>query len=451
MPLKILLVNALFHPFKGGVENHMLELGKRLCKRGVEVHVLTGRIRGTKPYEVVGGIRVHRVACAEIRLPGYYPPPLVIAPTALSGLRALDAREDFDIIHLQNAWFPDFNSAGVYAKAMGKPFVFTVHNARPLGIAPHITVVGGIYDAIMSRQVLKLADRIISVSEWAAHDVAKHGVPLSRFTIIPNGIDAGKIRPVGTNAFRKRHGIRDDAPLLVFIGRVIEQKGLNYLLQAMPAILKRHPSARLAIVGTGSEKGMLEKLAGRLGVSHAVIFTGFVTEEEKLEALHACDIFVLPSLWEVLPVAILEAMAAGKPIVCTDAGGNPELVKTGVNGTIVPKRKPQALSSAVNGLIGDGNRLKRMGIESRRIAVEKFDWRIIADRTMQFYGQLLAGRKKPGHDGGLANRYAVQIERMTQQMGKLMREGESAPLRKKVKLALERYGRKWKEMAGQGD
>lgn len=399
--MKVLIVNALFHPFTGGVEKHMLELGAHLVKRGVEVHVLTGRLKGTMPEETVEGIRVHRIACREIRLPRIYPPPLIMARGVKRELEALDRVHNFDVIHLQDRWFPDFNEALIYAKRKGKPFVVTLHNARPYGIAPHYTVLGGLYDQFVGKRILNSADKIISVSYWSATDVAKYKIPRDKFVVIHNGIDTTHFKPRKTRAFADKLGVK--GPMLLFVGRIIRQKGLDFLVRAMPLVLAKNPDARLVIVGRGNKLEQVKRLVKRLGLETQVIFPGFVSEDELKDALCGCDVFVLPSLWEVLPISILEAMACGRSVVCTNAGGNAELVRDGFNGFVVPKRDPKSLANAINKIVADPILQRRMGENSRKRAVEEFDWPIIAAKTIDAYQKVIAehAASRPGRKRSL--------------------------------------------------
>lgn len=391
----MLIVNALFHPFQGGVERHALELATELVKQGVDVHVLTGRIAGTSEEEKINGIKIHRVACTELRIPRYYPPPMIVAPKFYRKLAELDGKEEFDVIHLQDRWFPDFNLSLLYAKAHAKPSVLTLHNARTVGIAPHYTVLGGLYDQLIGKRCLKDADKIISVSAWSARDIQHLKVPASKITVIHNGIDTQKFKPMKSSSFKKKFGI--NGPLVLFVGRVIRQKGLEYLLHAMVAVKKKFPHASLAVIGRGNKLEKIRKLSKKL---HAdAIFPGFVAEKELQNALCECDAFVLPSLWEVLPISILEAMACGKPIVCSDAGGNSELVADGENGFVVPKRNSQALANALIRVIGDRALATRMGAESRRRAINEFGWKRIAAETISLYKQAMReskGKKPAG-------------------------------------------------------
>ena len=177
--------------------------------------------------------------------------------------------------------------------------------------------------------------------------------------------------------------------MLLFVGRMITQKGLPYLIDAMPLVLKEHPRTKLFLVGRGNAlKGLKSKVAA-MGLEKSVIFSGYLSEEQLKEAYGTCDLFVLPSVWEVLPIAVLEAMSAAKPVVCTDAGGDREMVRDGVNGYVVPMRDTRALAEKVNLVLSDADMRGRMGAASRRIAEEEFDWKLIAAQTKRVYEELL--------------------------------------------------------------
>lgn len=385
--MKICLVNALFHPFSGGVEKHMHELSRELVKQGVDVTVVTARIDGTAAYEEMDGVKVHRVPCISLKVPGLYPPPLVISPLFFFYLRKLDRENGFDIIHLQNRFFVDFDMAAVYAKLKHKPFMMTIHNARPVGISLPITVFGSAYDWLIGRWPFALADRIIAVSEWVKYDIAKYHIDERKIVPVHNGINVSEFRPSDATNVRRQYGI--DGPMLLFVGRMITQKGLPYLIDAMPYVLEKYPGTKLLLIGRGNALESLRKKVKASGLERSIIFSGYMSEEMLKEAYGTCDIFVLPSVWEVLPIAVLEAMSSSKPVVCTSAGGDAELVENGLNGYVVPMRDPKALAEKINELLDDPAKRARMGMASRKRAEEEFDWKLIAARTKKVYQDVL--------------------------------------------------------------
>ena len=386
--MRICLVNALFHPFSGGVEKHMYELSRELVRQGVDVTIVTARLRGTPEYEEIDGVKVHRIPCFEFRVPGFYPPPLIMAPGFVRRLKRLDEQYHFDIIHLQNRFFVDFDMAALYCKWKKKPFMMTIHNARPVGISLPVTVGGLAYDWLVGRWPFAMADRIIAVSEWVRGDIAKYHIDAGKIIPVHNGINVDEFRPSEAKNVRTQYGI-GDRPMLLFVGRMITQKGIPYLIEAMPLVLKEHPEAKLFLVGRGSLLEGLKSKVASMRLEKSVIFSGYMSEEMLKEAYGTCDLFVLPSVWEVLPIAVLEAMSSGKPVVCTDAGGDREMVRDGVNGYVVPMRNPKALAEKINMVLADAEMRSRMGAASRKIAEEEFHWKLIASATKQVYADLI--------------------------------------------------------------
>ncbi len=385
--MRVCLVNAFFYPYTGGVEKHMYELGRRLAKR-MEVHVLTSRLDGTDVEENVEGMHVHRVRAKFIKAPLIYPPPLTLAPEAKKRIKEIDAEFDFQAFHLHGRWFPDFSYCRKHAHANGKKFFMTLHNQRPLGISPAISVIGTLFDRLHGAKVLGEADNIIAVSHAVKEDITHYPeVDESKITVIHNGVDTSFFRPVDDGMREELASGYDN--VILFLGRLIKQKGVEYLLRGMPEILQEHPSTVLLITGKGKSKPVLEKMVRKLGLQENVKFTGFVPEE-RLPALYsASDVYVLPSLWEVLPISLLEALACGVPLVASNAGGNPEIVEHERNGYVFRMRDVDSMVRYINTLLSDKSLRRRMGAESRRIAEEKFEWNIIADKTFSFYKEVL--------------------------------------------------------------
>ncbi len=393
--MKICFVNALFYPFRGGTENHMFELAEALVKKGVEVHVVTARLKGTAETEKMGGIIVHRVPAKLVKIFGFYPPPLVLCPKFLQYLSEIDEKEHFDLFHLHGRWFPDFTLVRKHCDETNKPLVLTVHNARPNGISPTYTLFGSAYETAIGKNVLKAADQLIAVSKWTKGDVLKYNLDKRRFTVIYNGINAAKFSTARSAAVKKKLGMARSDPLLVWVGRVIEQKGLKYLIAAMPAVLKCFPTAKLLLIGTGTELKKLKKQAAKLSISNSVVFYGQENNRKKLNnLLRGSDCYVMPSVWETFGIAALEAMASGLPVVSTNAGGLPELIQNNRNGTIVPMRNSKKLAQALTTILANPTQLKKMGVNSRKDAEKKFNWNKIAHQTIVVYRKAIAS----GHE-----------------------------------------------------
>ncbi len=383
--MKVCFVNALFYPFRGGTENHMFELGEALVKQGIEVHVVTARLKGTKTEEKINCLKIHRVPAKIVKIPGLYPPPLVLCPNFLQYLQKIDERENFDLFHLHGRWFPDFTVVGKYCKKTNKPFVLTLHNARPIGISAAYTIFGSAYEMAIGKKVIKRADELIAVSKWTRDDVAKYDIPINKFTVIYNGINAREFSSKYNSKVKKQFQMENKDVLLVWVGRVIAQKGLKYLIKAMQLVLKENPTAKLLIIGTGTDLKKLKKLTSELGIGESIIFYGAENNRKKLnDLLRGCNAFVFPSIWEPFGIVAIEAMASGLPVIGVCTGGIPEIVENGKNGLLCPPKNVTELTNTINKFIKikNKNKLKRNALKTAR---KKFNWEKIAKQTIKVY------------------------------------------------------------------
>jgi glycosyltransferase involved in cell wall biosynthesis len=199
--------------------------------------------------------------------------------------------------------------------------------------------------------------------------------------VIPLGIDLER--------FGRPPARPDGDPVIGTVGRLSEQKGHRHLVEAAPAILARHPTARFVIVGDGELRGPLERTARAAGVAERFTFTG--ARDDVPDLLASFHVFVLPSLFEGLCLAVLEAQAAGVPVVATPVGGVRETVVDGETGAVVPVGDAAALAGAVSRLLDAPARALKLAEEARRRVGERFSEGRMVTETLALYG-LAAGR-----------------------------------------------------------
>ena len=244
-------------------------------------------------------------------------------------------------------------------------------------------------------------DRLIAVSDGVRTTHERIGVPAERLVTVPNGILPRGPGP-GRQAARTALGLEPDHLVVMNIGRLFVQKGQCYLVAAMPALAARFPHLAVVIVGGGYLADELAQQAADLGVAEALYLPGHRTDARML--LDAADVFVLPSRQEGMPLAALEAMDAGLPVVATDVIGTAEVVAHGVTGTLVPPEDPPALAEAVAELRADPDLRQRYARAGRRRYVEQFTARRMAEDTLRVYEDVHARAGAPllvaGHHGG---------------------------------------------------
>jgi phosphatidylinositol alpha-1,6-mannosyltransferase len=273
--------------------------------------------------------------------------------------------------------------------------------SAPLGLlGPHLRRAAGIERVVASthghevgwsmlpgaRQALRRigedADVLTTISGYTRGRVAAAFGPRAALEVLPSGIDAERFRPdpAARVELRKRYRI-GDAPLVVCVSRLVARKGQDALIRALPLVRERVPGARLLVVGDGPDAARLRRLARAAGVPDHVVFAGAVPAGE-LPAHHAVgDVFALPCRTrgggldvEGLGIVLLEAAAAGLPVVAGESGGAPETVREGCTGHVVDGRDVGSVASAVAGLLADPERARAMGAAGREWMQREWAW-----------------------------------------------------------------------------
>ncbi len=242
----------------------------------------------------------------------------------------------------------------------------------------------------------KGTDRVIAVSEAVKEHLVRydHLDPAS-ITVLPNGIDLRVFGGQNGAITRRSLGVPSDAYLVGTVGRLEVQKGQIVLLQTMRELMTECPEARGLIVGGGSQEGTLRRVADDLGLRDRVIFTS--VRRDIPDLLAALDLFVLPSLWEGLPLALLEAMASGLPVVATRVGGVPEIISDGSNGILIDPMRPDQLAAAIMRCRDDRQSAARMAEAGRRWVEQRGSIQAYNRRLEALYLELL--QSKGGHPG----------------------------------------------------
>lgn len=238
---------------------------------------------------------------------------------------------------------------------------------------------------ILDRLLARISDKIIAVSQSVKGFYIKQGIPAGKIEVIYNGISLDPRCSI-LDA-RKSFGLSDGESLLAVVGRLVEQKGHRYLFEAL-SMLNGRRKVKLLVIGDGPEQQRLADSVQRLGLGAKIIFTGL--RKDVREFIRGIDILVLPSLREGLPVAALEAMAAGKPVIATNVGGTPELISDGETGLLVKPADPLALSGALEKLLSDRQLAQTMGERGRKRVENYFSLAKMINETEKLYEECLS-------------------------------------------------------------
>lgn len=297
-------------------------------------------------------------------------------------------RSNTKLVHTHK--YKDTILAAPAAKMCGIPYVVrTVHGLRePFKGRQAFKM--NVYEAIERTVHRHCVDAIIGVSSQIESACRREGA-VSRVTCIRNGIDLEK-KPNQTDRWqiRKELGVDAEICLIGTVGRLTPVKGLSYLLQSVSMLLRRRTNVRLLIVGDGVIRKDLEAQAHDLGIGENVVFLGH--REDTLELMQALDIFVLPSLSEGIPMALLEAMAVSRAVVASRVGGIPEIVEDGVEGILVEPMDVNQLAESCGRLIESPATAMKMGEQARKRVIQDFSASAMADKVEGLYKQLVMSR-----------------------------------------------------------
>ncbi len=309
----------------------------------------------------------------------------------LAGLPRLLRERPIDILHT-HLFHADF-AARLTLPLLDVPhLVHTVHVAerrwRPWQFA-------------FARLTDPLCDRVVCVSRGVRnHHAALAHLPPHRYVVIPNGIDTAAFAPdpAARVSLRGQWGVGEGETVVAFVGRLDPQKGVDVLLRAFDEVARRRADVRFVLAGEGPLRGLVEQALQRDPLRGRARYLGFVRDVPAL--LAGADVLAAPSRWEGLPLATVEAMAAGVAVVATRGTGHEEAVADGRTGVLVPIGDPGELANALDGLAADGERRKAMGLAGRVRARECFDIAENVRRHERLY-EAVAGGESRVADGGL--------------------------------------------------
>jgi glycosyltransferase involved in cell wall biosynthesis len=328
--MRVLMATPRFLPGIGGVERHVERLGERLVERGCHVTVLTtGLEQGLLARERMGGLDVVRVG-AWRRARDFYAAPGIYTALSAGG---------WDIVHVQSYHTFVAPLAMLGAVRAKLPFVLTFHGG---GHSSRIRSRIRSAQLLALRPLLRKSSRLVAVARFEIDHYGRIlGLPDSRFALIPNGAELPS-PPEAVPA--RRNGLQ-----IASIGRLERYKGHQHVLAALPHILASRPDARLWIAGSGPYEQKLRQLAGRLGVADRVTIEAVPADaaEELAARLAAVDVVVLMSEFETHPLAVLESVALGRPVVVADTSGLRELADQGYVRAVPLKSDPAAVAAAV--------------------------------------------------------------------------------------------------------
>jgi glycosyltransferase involved in cell wall biosynthesis len=386
--MRIAFVTFEYPPFIiGGAGVYAFNITHELAKLGHQIVIFVPDILGINYSTNFANIEFKRV-----RINGKLPFRALYYWLNLPlEVESAEVDKKFDIIHFNGIsyWF-------LKKKISAAPHIITIHHlvtdaikSNKSGIASRIKDISGetsFFITFLERRCINSADKIIAVSNFTKNQIINtYNLDSSKVCVVYNGIDLERYNYSEEMINdTKKHLNLDGKPVILFVGRINDpRKGLKFLLFSLQKIITRF-DLMLVVVGKGDQEE-LKNFSKSLGIYDNVLFAGFVDDSDLKKYYSACDVYVCPSRLEGFGLTILEAMAAGKPIVGTKVGAIPELIKNGVNGVLVDSEDINSMSHAICSLLQDKVKANYIGRENLNFVRDNFNWKKCTKDIVNIY------------------------------------------------------------------
>ncbi len=386
--MKIALVTPYDYPYPGGVTEHIMQLDREFQRRGYDTRIIAASSQDKEPLDdnvvkVSGAVRAFPFSGSNVRV--------TIAPQVYRRVKKILHEEKFDIVHAHEPAAPPLC-----------PIVLRHSHAVNIGTFHAYRETNTVYQMArpLLRPVYNKLDGRIFVSQ-AVRDFTLAQFP-GDYRIIPNGIDFQRF---ANPALEPIERFNDGRPNVLFVGRLDKRKGFHHLIRAFPFIKQSFPDARLIVVGAydDDDKAPFIRYARRHRL-RSVHFVGYVSREALPRYYRTAHLFCAPSTgFESFGIVLLEAMAAGLPIVASDIAGYRLVLTHGKQGLLVPPEDSEALARAAVALLAAPETRRRMAEQGRGTAVQ-YDWSHIAEQVLAYYHELLSTRREVAKRASLSRR-----------------------------------------------
>jgi glycosyltransferase involved in cell wall biosynthesis len=371
----------------GGIARHCEGLAKAQVQQGHDVHLFTLDFPGSPEYEEMDGIKVYR-ASTELGHPNFLTWVLLFNHFLSKKMADITEKVEFDVMHVHD-WLAAFSGI-TFKHYTKKPMILTVHSteigrAQGLHSADSFSINGIEWWATYE------ADRVIVCSHSMKDEICNHfNLPAKKVDVIPNAIDAAAYQiPVDRGDVRQRYGVGWGEKLVLCVGRLVPQKGIEYFIRAIPQIARQHPEAKYVIVGEGWSRDLLEAEARASGHADKIQFTGFASDKEVINLMTSADVLVVPSIYEPFGIVALEGMATGVPVVASQVGGLAEVIDHEKTGIFVYPRSPDSIAWGIGKVLSDPDHAKCLTKNAKEKLHKAYSWEAVAMKTVEVYKKVV--------------------------------------------------------------
>lgn len=364
----------------GGIETFIREISLRLASRN-KIRIFSGLsspspdifalLKQNITFELLPFMKRYspsnNALVSILNKAGHFSTPYAMESFSMMPFASYRLKQNFDLLCIFNS-----NDVGIRVFTRKKPFFFHYQ--------------GGLISDWQLKIIRKFGiDCIITCSNFAAEKIKQ--IPITTETrVVHNGVDHNTFKPLEKTKDQLKEKFNlTDKTVLLYVGRIVPEKGLSYLIKALSLVKKRFRDYVCIFVGTGEKTTIYKRLAKNLHVNNNLYFWGSLPNRILPAIYNLADIFVLPSIEEPFGIVLTEAQACGIPIIASNTGGIPEVVDHRKSGILIPPKSPSKLASAINELLADHSLRIEMGKAGRKRVIEEFSWERTSKKTEKIY------------------------------------------------------------------
>ena len=420
--MKILMLSWEYPPrVVGGISRVVHDLSHKLVKDGQDVTVVTYRDGDTPYFEDDDGVKVHRVDNFMIAPNNFidWVMQLNFNMVAKAG-EIINKEGKFDVIHAHD-WLVAY-AAKTLKTSYDIPMICTIHATeagRNNGIRTDMQKYINDTEWLLTYE----ASEVIVNSNYMKSEIQRlFGLPFEKINVVPNGVNLNNFNNVYRDYDFRRRFAMDNEKIILFMGRLVYEKGIQHLISAMPKILDHYHDVKLVIAGKGGMLDELKAQANNLGISQKVYFAGYLNSKDVQKMYRCADISVFPSTYEPFGIVALEAMLAGVPVVVSDIGGLNEIVEHGVIGMKSYAGNPNSIADSILTLLFDHKLCDQVVKNAKAKVKAEYNWSKITSDTFFTYQKAICE--------SVAERQAKQIaqESATKNQKKSSKQSEVSNL-----------------------
>ncbi len=387
--MKILMLTWEYPPrIVGGIARVVHDLSKRLIKDGHEVTVVTYKDGDTPYYENDKGVEVYRVDNYIIHPNNFIDWILQLNFNLIAkATEIINKKGKFDVIHAHD-WLVA-NAAKTLKNSFDIPLISTIHateSGRNSGIHDETQRYINDTEWLLTYESTEV---IVNSNYMKSHVQGLFGLPFDKINVIPNGINLNNFTGIDRDYDFRRQYAMDNEKIILYVGRLVYEKGVQHLIAAMPKILENYHDSKLIIAGKGGMLDELREQAYNMGLSDKVYFTGYLNSKQVQKMYKCADVAVFPSTYEPFGIVALEAMLAGVPTVVSDIGGLNEIIEHRVDGMKSYAGNSNSIADSVLSLLYDPQLAANVSKKAKIKVKEEFNWNKIAQDTHYIYEQAI--------------------------------------------------------------